>query len=122
MLRTILCNLERPRLLRTKQPESQRNEAGALKAHLPTRTTVDTVSYEDDDVYAPQSKQPRMNEILDDLDEAEEEFPASSSRWLASEQLAAFLGLLRKPLQSFERKTICRHFPGPMWLRCIHQY
>ena len=54
-----------------------------------------------------------MNEILDDLDEAEEKFPASSSRWLASEQLSAFLETLRKPLQSFERKTICRNFPRP---------
>ena len=97
----------------TKQPESQTNGTGALKAHIAAWTMVDTVSIGDGDVNPPQSKQPRMSESFDDLDEAEEEFPAPSSRWLASEQLAAFLETFRKPLQSFERKTICRNFPRP---------
>lgn len=74
---------------------------------------ADTVSYENDEGL-PQAKQPRLGDYsVDTEEEFDEDFSQSSSCWLASEQLSAFLETFRKPLQSFERKTICRKFPRP---------
>ena len=46
------------------------------------------------------------------LDE-EDEHAQSASRWQASDDLSSFLDTTRKPLSSFERKTICRKYPRP---------
>ena len=68
----------------TKQPESQTNEAGALKAQIPARTMVHTVSIADGDVNPPQSKQPHMSESFDDLDKERSSQHPPLAGWQAS--------------------------------------
>ena len=99
---------------RASKALSQTNGAGVLKAQLPARTMVDTVSFEDGDVYARQSKQPHVNESFHNLDEAEEEFPTSASCRLASNQLGAFLETFRKPFNRLREKQFVVIFKDQM--------
>ena len=43
-------------------------------------------------------------------DEAEGEYRFSTSRWPASDTLTSFLGMIHKPLLTFDRKAICRTY------------
>ena len=54
-----------------------------------------------------------MGENNESFVDEEDEHAQSPSRWQASEDLSSFLDTTRKPLSSFERKTICRKYPRP---------
>ena len=109
-----------------KAQNSNRNIAGALKAR-----------HTECDIDAPATKRPRMagnpseSEEVDNDDMEveviennsgknyevnlvdEDEFNQSASHWQVSEELSSFLGMIPKPLFSFERKAICRKYPHP---------
>ena len=74
---------------------------------------VDTMSNTGGELNSPQSRQPPLSESLKIDEEQDEDFPSSSSRWQANEQLATFLDTSRKLSKSFERKTICGRSPRP---------
>jgi hypothetical protein len=107
------------------EPEVQIIHAGATKAQKTARTNDQSVS---DEVVDSQTaaKRPRLNaypeaDQQNEVEEFDDELasPASrwqaspASRWQASPELTDFIDSLRKPLQPFDRKTICRKYPRP---------
>ena len=120
MLRRAILSEESGEAPKAHQP--QVNNAGAPKAQE-TAVTLE----------GPATKRPRRADslIIEETDnnaeletnllgennesfiDEEDEHAHSASRWQASEDLSSFLDTTRKPLSSFERKTICRKYPRP---------
>ena len=68
-----------------------------------------------------------INDASLDADQVElEDMPATSSRWEASEELDALLGIMFKPLPRFDRRAIIREFPRPVsdaaWTPSLDNY
>lgn len=68
-----------------------------------------------------------INDAFLDADQVElEDIPATSSRWEASEELDALLGIMFKPLPRFDRRAITREFPRPVsdaaWTPSLDNY
>ena len=68
-----------------------------------------------------------INDASLDANQVElEEIPATSSRWEASEELDALLGIMLKLLPRFDRRAIIREFPRPVsdaaWTPSLDNY
>ena len=64
------------------------------------------------------AKRPRLNAYPEadqqhEVEELDEELASPASRWQASPELTALIESFRKPLQPFDRKSICRKFSRP---------
>ena len=77
------------------------------------------------------TKRPRLNAYSEadqqhEVDELDEDLASPASRWQASPELTALIESFRKPLQPFDRKSMCRKFPRPgveaAYTPALHNY
>ena len=101
------------------EPEVQIINARATKAQDTARTIEQTVSEENLNSQT-SAKRRRTHEYAEadqqnegEIEEFDDELASPASRWQASPELTNLIESLRKPLQSFDRKTICRKYPRP---------
>ena len=86
------------------EPEVQIIDAGATKAHMTARTNDQPVSNEAVSTQTA-AKRPRLNAYP----EADQQVEGEE----LDDELANFIEFFRKPLQTFDRKAICRQYPRP---------
>ena len=99
------------------EPEVLIIDAGATKAPDSARTN-DKSESENALNYQVAHKRSRSNVFPEadqstDLVEFEDDLASLVSRWQASSELTHFIEFFRKPLESFDRKSICRKYFMP---------
>ena len=95
------------------EPEVQM--INATKAQIPAQTNYQSLFNEAVNSQTA-AKRPRLNAYPEadkqhEVDELDKEMASPASHWQASPELTALIESFHKPLQSFDRKTICRKFP-----------
>ena len=96
------------------EPEVQIINAGATKAQILAWTSDQSVSTAAKRLHLNAYPEADQQHEVDELDE---ELALPASHWQASPELTALIESFHKPLQPFDRKSICRKFLRPDTLR-----